>query len=59
MTKKDYYSENSNAPTDAYGNCPICKSPNNKISWGWHGVYYDLVCENNHIWEYKFPQERR
>jgi len=55
MVNRNIYSETTNPPTNAYGNCPQCKSPHNKIIWGWHGVYYDLVCENNHVWKYNFP----
>lgn len=32
--------------------CPICEGKS-KITWGWTGVYYDMVCENGHDWKYR------
>ncbi len=48
------YHDNKNKSTSEFGNCPDCYSPNNKIQWGWHGVYYDMICENGHQWKYNF-----
>ena len=45
-------------PTEIMGRCPKCKCDNSKIVWGWHGVYYDLVCENGHSWTYNFKKEQ-
>lgn len=51
------YDENRNKPlpVELCGPCPECGSEENKIQWGFHGVYYDLVCLNEHLWTYNFP----
>ncbi len=49
------YAENNNKPTNTFGPCPKCHAPESKITWGWAGVYYDMVCPNDHLWTYKFP----
>lgn len=48
--------EHRNKPTDQFGECPKCGVEESRIMWGWHGVYYDLVCVNGHEWTYKFPK---
>jgi len=53
------FEENKNdpIPVDLVGRCTECGSEKNKIQWGWHGAYYDLVCENDHIWTYVFSKQ--
>ena len=46
------YLENNNKPLPKT-KCPKCHSLNNKIQWGWSGVYYDMICENGHLWKKK------
>lgn len=50
------YERISNKPVSAelYGKCPKCHTDRSKIMWGWHGIYYDMVCENGHDWTYYF-----
>jgi len=45
-----------NAPTDQFGPCPFCSVEQSRIIWGWHGVYYDMVCMDGHTWTYYFPK---
>lgn len=51
--------ENQNAPIDKFGPCPKCGATLSKIVWGWHGVYYDVVCSDGHLWTYQFPRPSR
>ncbi len=44
------YLENKNKPLPNT-KCRKCLSKNNKIQWGWAGVYYDMICEYGHIWK--------
>ena len=48
------YITNNNKPTDQFGKCPKCQTPDNKIQWGWTGVYYNMICKNGHYWTYSF-----
>ena len=43
-------------PINIFGKCPQCKCKHSKIQWGWHGVYYDMICKNGHSWTYKFNE---
>jgi len=46
-------------PVERYGKCPECGSSNSKITYGWDGVYYDMVCENGHLWIFCFKDSKR
>ena len=48
----------NNKPTDIFGICSKCQSGNIKIVYGWHGVYYDLICKNNHNLHYSFKDKK-
>ena len=57
--KIDYAFESiSNKATDIFGKCPLCDAPESKIVWGWDGVYYDMLCPNDHTWSYTFPSNK-
>ncbi len=45
-------------PALIYGKCPMCSCENSKIVFGWHGSYYDMICENGHQWKYTFPKKK-
>lgn len=50
------YQELNVTPIEEYGPCHECGFPKSKILYGWHGVYYDLMCPRGHVWTYHFPR---
>ena len=48
---------NKLVPIKLFGKCPKCDG-SSKIVWGWHGVYYDLICKNGHLWTFNFKRKQ-